>query len=363
MVVPVEFGNAFLRVRQLSAGSPGAGQFTVVTGPSSPAGAGRDVLYGHGTPGTSYLIVRDETANVDYVQGRIVTHATERSLDDARPDMSLSDRTSQVEWNTDSCVIRLTVTVTGDSEATTRVSVRTQVEDSNVDSHAYQVQYLWDVAPGGDDAAVVQPRTDGTPYRPFDPTVGTERTQTSPNGHLIVADHGRTLALALSGADNPASVPVSVRYLCWPEAIFSPIGGYVTDPARDIGSPASTCVNSAGRPDSAVAFLWRQDAADGAVDVTASLAMSPPTPYATRLTASGLTLGSAHATLTDVTTGRPIPGVPVTFASGGRTFDTVITDQTGTATTNGLLHGVLGYDATYPGGAIWATSTAHGGLL
>jgi len=59
---------------------------------------------------------------------------------------------------------------------------------------------------------------------------------------------------------------------------------------------------------------------------------------------------------------RPATGRTLTFTGGG-TSCTVTTDANGAATCGGLLGGLLGYDVRFAGDAIWAPSTAHGGLL
>ncbi|MFD8492719.1 hypothetical protein [Amycolatopsis sp. NPDC059657] len=360
------FGNGIFQVYQKRGGTgqPGAGQFTVATGPRHPAGAGLDVLYGAGTPGTSYLVVRDETDKVDYVQGQMLTHSGEVSLDNHYSYLNVDGATSTIGWSpTDKLSIRLNISVTGDTAANSRVSVHTKITDTNTVKHRFRVQYLWDTAPAGDDGAVSQPRVRDVAYDPFDPTVGVEQTVTDRAGDLIVADKASTLAVALSGVDTATSLPDSVKYLCWPDAIFAPFGGYVTDPARDVSSPASTCRNYRGNPDSGVQYVWTAvPAADtGTVDVGAALRTSPPVARPSKITAVPPLLGAARATLTDTATGKPIAGKPVAFTAGGTTYCTEPTDAQGIAICRKLL-GLLGYDATYPGGAVWATSTAHGGL-
>ncbi len=45
------------------------GDWTATTGPLHPAGAGLNVLYGNGSPGTSYTTLRSYTSGTDYVTG------------------------------------------------------------------------------------------------------------------------------------------------------------------------------------------------------------------------------------------------------------------------------------------------------
>ncbi|GAB3967661.1 hypothetical protein GCM10029978_035440 [Actinoallomurus acanthiterrae] len=361
------FGNGVFQVYETPArSSAGVGQFTVMTGANNPAGAGRDVLFGQGAPGTSYMIVRDVTAGVDYVQGRMLTHANEVSLDDRASFQQTTGTTRTTNWQAGAFILTQDVSVTGDTAANSRVTVTTTINDFNTPRHKYQIQYLWDTAIGADDGPVIQPRTAGVPYGPFDPTVGVEQTSTVAGDTVVVNNGPPSLAVALSGSDDPQAVPDSVKYLCWPDAIFAPLGGYVTDNTRDISDSRSDCLDQQGNADSAVEYLWSADAntsPSGQVKVAASLRMSPPTPYATTMRAGGISLGSATATLTDTATGKPIAGRAVKFTAGGRTACDLVTDAAGKATCGGLLSGLLGYDVSFVGDAIWASSTAHGGLL
>lgn len=360
------FGNGVFQVYETPRFSPGAGQFTVMTGAANPAGAGRDVLFGQGVPGTSYMIVRDVTTGVDFVQGQMLTHANEVSLDDSFFSQDTDGTSATTEWWPPHLTVEQTVSVTGDSVANSRVNVTTKITDFNTPPHRFQIQYLWDTRLGADDGPVIQPRTAGVPYGPFDPTLGAERTAAGSTDDTVVVDNDGdpgppTLAIALSGAAQ--AVPDSVKYLCWPDAIFARIGGYVTDDTRNISDSRSDCVGVQGGADSAVEYLWSADGSQGDPEVTASLRMTPPAAYATTMKAGPISLGSATATLTDTATGRPIAGRAVRFSAGGRTVCDRVTDANGHATCGGLLSGLLGYDVSYAGGAIWAPSTAHGGLL
>lgn len=360
---PGAFGNDVFQVRVRPAGGTGVGQFTVLTGAGNPAGAGQDVLYGQGAAGTSYLILRDLTAGIDYVQGQMLTHTGEVSLDDKSNFQQLSDRSSTTYWAAaGNLTVIQEVSVTGTTAADSRVVVKTEVEDSHSPPHQYRVQYLWDTAIGLDDGPVVQPRTGSSPYAPFDPVIGVEQTFDRPAGDLVVVDNDVNstvpgLAVALSAKDSDVA-----KYVCWPDAIFAPFGGYVTDNTRNISGPASNCLGQNGRADSAAQYLWSLDPATGTTAATASLRMSPPVAYPSTMKAGPISLGSATAKLTDTATGLPLAGRAIAFSSGGQVRCTKTTDAAGKATCGGLLGGLLGYDVTYAGGAIWAASTDHGGL-
>ncbi|WP_131740199.1 hypothetical protein [Actinomadura roseirufa] len=361
-------GNGVFQVYATPAGRPGAGQFTVTTGTANPAGPGRDVLFGQGAPGTSYMIVRDVDDNgTDYVQGQMLTHANERSLDDYPSYQSVSGNTITTSWSPPSLTIDQTVSVTGTTAADTRVTVTTKIYDFHTAKHRFRIQYLWDTAIGADDGPAVQPRPAGTPYRPFDPVIGVEHTAATGGEDTVVVDDDAntgppTLAVAVSGTGRPQAVPETVKYVCWPDAVYAPLGEYVTDDTRDISGSGSGCRNANGAADSALALVWSANAAQGSPEVAASLRMSPPTPHPTTMKAGPLSLGSATAALTDTATGKPLAGRAVRFTSGASSCAKV-TDASGHATCGGLLGGLLGYDVAYAGGAVWGPSSDHGGLL
>jgi len=368
------FGNGIFQVYQNADYTAGAGEFTVMTGPNNPAGPGHDVLYGDGVPGTSYLIVRDinpdpDVPPIDYVQGEMVTHDNEVSLDGAPQDQTINGNSTTTLWEpSGGPTIRETVAITGTTAADSRVTVTTQIQDFNTTKHKYQIQYLWDTQIGADDGPVIQPLATAAEYHPFGPVVGLEQTTAADVGSLAVADNdgnagAPTFAVATSGVDNPQAAPEQSEYVCWADAIFAPIGGYATDPTRNVSAPSSDCLNSAGQPDSAVEYLWSADATAGDISVGASLRLAPATPYASTLKAGAVSLGSATATLTDTGTGKPIVGRTLTFSSGSTTYCTEVTDAQGKATCGGILSGLLGYDVNYSGDAIWVAAKAHGGLL
>ncbi|MFF6974341.1 MULTISPECIES: hypothetical protein [Streptomyces] len=365
---PGGFGNGIFRAYVNGRERPGAGEFTVLTGEENPAGPGRDVLYGRGIPGTSFLRVADLGTGRVYVQGQLLTHSDEVSLDASVQSVRVSGAESVTRWSvSDSFDLEQRVTVSGTTAADSRVTVTTRITDVRTERHRFRIEYLWDTAVAGDDGPVVQSGAAGASFRPFDPVHSTEQTFDRSTGELAVADQyanpgSPTFAVAVSGTGTAGAVPDRVQYVCLAEAVFAPIGGYVTDPARDISSPASDCRPPAGGPDSGLLLLWSRDAAQDDATVAAVLRMSPANPYASTLRAGPVSLGTATATLTDTATGRPVPGRTVVFTSGGRVRCRVVTDGAGRATCDSLLGGLLGYDVDFAGDAIWAAAHGHGGL-
>ncbi|MFF0448818.1 hypothetical protein ACFYT4_20805 [Streptomyces sp. NPDC004609] len=366
---PGGFGNGIFQAYVNGEERPGAGEFTVLTGELNPAGAGRDVLYGQGTPGTSYLRVLDVGTGTVYVQGQLITHAEEVSLDPLVRSVRVTGTESVTRWSVPGAFdLEQRVAISGTTAADSRVAVTTKVTDVRTERQRFRIEYVWDTSVAGDDGPVVQLGAAGASFRPFDPVSPTEQTFLRSTGDLAVADRyanpgAPTFAVAVAAAGDPRAVPDSVQYVCLSDAVFAPLGQYVTDPARDISGPASDCRNTAGRTDSGLLLLWSRDAAQDDATVAASVRMSPASPHPTTLKAGPLSLGSATATLTDTGSGRPVPGRTLVFSAGGRVRCTLVTDTAGRATCDRLLTGLLGYDVDFAGDAIWAASHAHGGLL
>ncbi|MCK7626099.1 Ig-like domain repeat protein, partial [Streptomyces sp. RS10V-4] len=90
----------------------------------------------------------------------------------------------------------------------------------------------------------------------------------------------------------------------------------------------------------------------------AIVSLFPPQPH----------VGILTATLTNATTGQPIPGQAITFSTGNFQLGTSLTNAQGTATWNALLQLPLiilngGYDATYAGSPAYQPATAHAGII
>ncbi len=381
---PGGVGNEIFQVYVEQNAGLGAGAFTVLTGPGNAAGAARNVLFGDGIPGTSYLIIRDEAPDgttTDYVQGQLLTHPNEVSLDDYSPDVTpLGSTGFRTTWfGFPSGTLTQDVIVHGTTQADSTVEVTVRLDPSaDAADHTFSVQYLWDVALGEDDGPALQAQPANAEFRPFAPVVINEATLADTDDSLAVVDNDAnpdtpTLAIGttISGPAwvTPApTTPATTTYVCWPQAIYAPIGEYQPDPTLDISTPASSCEGPEGGNDSAIEQVWSADGS-APITVSASLFMSPRTPYSTAMTATPVLLHSPafSATLTD-TAGGPTPGRLVEFSVGSTVRCTAITNENGVARCGTLADALaatlaLGYTARYPGGAIWAPASANGGLL
>ena len=62
----IEAGNNIYRVFVQDIPGLAVGDYTVTTGPNHPLGAGRNLLFGSGSPGTSFNTFRSYTTMTDY---------------------------------------------------------------------------------------------------------------------------------------------------------------------------------------------------------------------------------------------------------------------------------------------------------
>jgi hypothetical protein len=367
-------GNGIYRVYVEETSGRGIGAFTVLTGPQHPAGPGHDVLFGNGIPGTSYLALRQvggfgPTDVTDYVQSPLITQESERPLDWDFDAIDLTETGYTATWDPWFGILRQTVEVRGTTLADTSIDVTTTLEPNGTMPDAtFTVQYLWDVAAGADDGPVLQALAAGEQFRPFAPTRATEQTVTSVG--LAFTDNDGTAAprpsLAFSVVPTAAD---TVKYACWPQAIYAPVSEYEIDETYDIATTASSCLSSNQANDSAVISLWTRPGSSP-FTVSQSLVPSPRPLYATALTATPVLLNPPvfSATLRDVTANRPLPGRTVQFVVGNAVRCSAVTDANGTARCGTLIDRLaavlnLGYTARFTGNAIWSSTSARGRLL
>ncbi|MBM7784159.1 hypothetical protein [Tenggerimyces flavus] len=386
---PGGVGNGIFQL-YVEQSTPGNGTFTVLTGPNHPAGPGLNVLFGNGIPGTSYLMVKhvtvpdepgDEESTRVYVQGPLITHEDEISLDESRLGVELGTTGYEVGWSAYFGYLYETVEVHGSTLADTSIEVTTRIEPYEwALNDRYQIQHIWDVAAGADDGPVLQTQQADTVFRPFAAVGTTEHTLNASENHVVVADNDANpvppnLGIAISSAgpswlDPTPTPPDSVKYVCWPQAVYAPIGEYEVDETYDVSTPASSCTNSNSKNDSAVVSLWSVNNPGGPTSVTQTLFSSPRTPYPTVMTATPVLLNPPvfTATLRDTGANKPLVGRTVSFVVGNTVRCSAVTDATGTAGCGTLVDRLaavlaLGYTARYAGNAIWAPASKRAGIL
>lgn len=366
-------GNGIYQVYvdQGSALAPGA--FTVLTGEDNAAGEGHNVLFGNGVPGTSYMIIRrtaEDGTVTDLVQGQLLTHPTEESLDAyyrfTRP---IDGGTGFVStWRPYFATITQRVEVVGSTQANSRVEVSTTITPSeSYPNDDYQVQYIWDVATGVDDGPALQELTGTSQFSPYVPVI-TEERLIEDTTRIAVVDNESNVAgpsPALATAVSATGTVESMKFACWPDAIYAEFGAYEVWDQYDISTPDSECVNSDGDNDSAVVTVFPTSN-----EVTASLAMTPGNPYPTKITARPVLLRllpAFRATLVDQAEGEPLAGKKINFLVGSTVRCSAVTNAQGVAQCGSLTDALaavvgLGYTARFAGGAIWAATSDRGGI-
>lgn len=366
-------GNGIYRVHVEQAWDGLApGSFTVLTGADNPAGAGHNVLFGNGVPGTSYMIIRrtdEDGAITDHVQGQLLTHATEVSLDSSyRSTTPIGTTGFASTWDTSFGRVEQRVEVVGTTQADSRVEVTTTIEPYDwLPDDTFQVQYLWDVAIGADDGPALQQLTATGAFSPYEPVITTEQL-IKDTTRVAVVDNESNVAgpsPALATAVSATGPVESMKYVCWPDAIYAEFGAYEVWDQYDVSTPASECVNSDGDNDSAVVTVFPTS-----TEVTASLAMTPANPYPTKITARPVLLRllpAFRATLVDQAEGKPLAGKKINFLVGGRVRCSAVTNAQGIAQCGTLTDALaavvgLGYTARYAGGAIWTAASGRGGV-
>ncbi|MFJ6252484.1 MULTISPECIES: IPT/TIG domain-containing protein [unclassified Streptomyces] len=134
-----------------------------------------------------------------------------------------------------------------------------------------------------------------------------------------------------------------------------------TAPAASAAGPADITVTTPGGT-SAVVTAGRYAYTKDTAKLTAS-------PLLLSITPGQLNINlNLSATLTDITTGKPVPGAPIKFTVGTTTVCTATTNAAGTATCTGpcpvtavLLN--LGYTATYAGSPTLEPTSVTAGLI
>ncbi len=296
-------GNAFYQVFvEDEPGGEGIGTFTVVTGPSHPAGGGRDILFGGsaGDAWSSYMTVRSYATGTDYVQGlgepssgNIVV-----SMDSHAAVEAISTSGYRTTYDLpgvgeipDAFQIISDVNVNGLTFTDSAVEITTTVTNLNPWPTSIGVRYLIDFQVAGDDGPTLEevdpdqpPRTTETTYAP--PAFAAVRITDN-------SDDEPTLTIsAAASADypdiNPATSPPDIlQYAYWPDAHAAAFD-YQTS-GRDIADPS-------GLDDSAILYYFGATEA-AAIDVepqqsvTISLSLfagpvSAPTPTPTPTPAS-----------------------------------------------------------------------------
>ncbi|MFN2467935.1 MAG: hypothetical protein ABR521_07400 [Gaiellaceae bacterium] len=263
----VSAGNPFFVVHVEEA--PGdVGIYTVTTGPSHPI-PGANVLFGDGSPLTTFNSVRSFTTNTDYAQ--LSGRSSANTVVDLAPFGTLSTIGSTgvrtvydlpgPPTTPDALTIVSDVNVTGATMASSAVVVTTTVQNkAGRPTVSIGRRYLWDYQIAEDDGPTFQAQnplgavlTSEAAFQP--PTFGTYRIEdndTNPTSPTFAVFGSATGPLAVS-----PTTPTRLQFVSWEAANDSAFdyvqtGQCVSDPA---------CATSSVGGDSAVMYHFGHDAA------------------------------------------------------------------------------------------------------
>ena len=290
----VTAGNSIYSVYVQDISGGGVGLYTITTGPAHPAGAGLNVLYGNGSPGTTFNTIRSYTSGTDYVQAGGTTSVNNVVLLDSFGTVSLIGSTGVrttyalpgPPTTADTITITTDVNVHGTTSANSTVEVTTRVANNGAAPVAIGIRYLWDMQIGNDDGPTFQQISP-------DGAVLVNETEFSAPGFLSyrIEDNDTNPApptfLIFGTVTGPSllvpkpTAPDLLQYACWPSAVVTAFE-YSVNPSRDIATTASDCRGFAGG-DTTVNYFFGHDQAHavtvppgGAFAASASLFLTEP---------------------------------------------------------------------------------------
>jgi Calx-beta domain/Domain of unknown function (DUF4214) len=290
----VSAGNAIYTVHVQEAKGHGVGLFTITTGPGHPSGAGIDVLYGSGQPGTSFTTVRSHSSGVDYLQGMSDKASSNSSVfldayGTVTPLGGSGFRTTYVlpgpPATADALTIVQEVNVVGSTLANSSVEVRTRITNRGAQPVQAGVRHLFDSHSAGDDGPTFQDDVSRQVWTreaafsaPTFPTYTTTDNDGSagPQGFQVVGTARGPVSFA-----PRATRPDLLQFTCWPKA-FGTAFDYAPDTSDDNTTAAAAHQTGRGGGDSAVLYYFGLEGSPLAVqpaatrDVSVSLfAFSP----------------------------------------------------------------------------------------
>lgn len=287
--------NDFYRVHVEEDSGWGRGQYTATTGSRHPAGAGLNVLFGSGSPGTSFNTIRSYTSGTDYIQDDGKSSAFNTTWLDpyavVTPIGTTGYRTTYTLPGQPSTPDRMTivsdVNVNGDTFENSSIEVATSIINTGPTTLSVGVRYLWDYQIGRDDGPTFQAlspdastRTREAEFQPptfLDYRILDNDVNESPPTFSVLG--------SATGPDTVVPLPTTpgrLQYTCWPSSVGTAFE-YTVDPDQDVATPGSGCGGSGG--DSAVLYYFGHNAANAIVippgatnTVSASIFLLPPPP-------------------------------------------------------------------------------------
>lgn len=299
----VTAGNGFYNVHVQETGS--VGLYTITTGPLHPAGAGLNVLFGSGIPGTSFNTIRSFTTLNDYSQRQFGAAVFLGPLGAVAPLGTTGFRTTYTlpgpPTTPDQLTIVQDVKVNGTTFSNSSVEVTTTLFNNGQNTVALGVRYFWDVQVALDDGPTFQQ------IGPSGPVRFTETDFLNPaflayrivDNDVNPAPPTFSVFGTVSGPNNIVPIPTAptrLVYAAWSRA-NSTAFDFVVEPSLSVGVVG-------GLNDSVVMYYFGDAAATaillppgGSRKVSASLLLAPP----------GFQLGGIEALACQTTIPDPQP--------------------------------------------------------
>ncbi len=248
-----------------------AGLYTATTGAAHPSGAGLNVLFGNGRPGTTFNTIRSYTTGIDYLQtigtqsGNIFPLGNFATV---TPIGTTGFRTSYVlpggSTTPDAMTVIQDINVNGTTFDDSTIEVTTTVVNTGSTSIQTGIRYLWDYQIANDDGPTFQELAP-------DNAVRTREAEFVPPGfaQYRIVDNDQNPnppTFFILGSTNgpitltPTPVPPDLmQFACWPSAAGT-IFDYTINPALEIASINSSCGGGGG--DTAVLYYFGQNRAN-----------------------------------------------------------------------------------------------------
>lgn len=250
-------GNAFYKVHVEDVPGFGVGLYTITTGPAHPAGSGLNVLFGGGSPGTTFNTIRSYTSGTDYVQdtqnkSSVNTVVSLDPFGTATPIGTTGFRTTYMlpgpPTTPDALTIISDVKVNGTTFEDSTIEVTTDVINDGNSSVTIGIRYLWDFQIGDDDGPTFQQINPNSAVRVNEAEfIGPAFMQYRIEDNDV--NPSPPTFFIFGTVTGPATVtptpPDLLQYVCWPDA-FDTSFGYTVDQTRDIATTVSDCQTGTG---------------------------------------------------------------------------------------------------------------------
>lgn len=256
----IEAGNTIYRVFVEDIQGSGVGLYTATTGPNHPAGDGLSVLFGNGSPGTSFNTFRSFTTNTDYTVVNTFTTPpfTLFNIEPyaiTEPIGTTGVRTTYIlpgpPISPDELIIVQDVNIIGDTFNDSYIEVRVGITNIGNVPAQIGIRYLWDFIILSDDGPTFQA------LLPNGPVLTNEAQFTPPTFEAYQMVDNDTnpspptfivYGTALGTSQLPLSIaPSKIQYASWSDSVVTAFD-YTTDSNKDI---ADEPIN-----DTAVLYYW-----------------------------------------------------------------------------------------------------------